>query len=60
MYPTIRYLSMYLGPANGDMMLESFMRCKEPGVKELSDTSFEHLTQVYYLSIHGCSAIFLS
>jgi len=36
---------LYSGPANGDMMLESFMRCKEPGVKELSDTSFEHLTQ---------------
>jgi len=36
---------LYDGPANGDVMLETFMRCKEPGVKELSDASFEHLTQ---------------
>jgi thiol-disulfide isomerase/thioredoxin len=36
---------LYDGPANGELMLDAFMRCKEPAVKELTDTSFEHLTQ---------------
>eukprot|EP00088_Acartia_fossae_P048563 TRINITY_DN5300_c0_g1_i13.p1 TRINITY_DN5300_c0_g1~~TRINITY_DN5300_c0_g1_i13.p1 ORF type:complete len:312 (-),score=70.77 TRINITY_DN5300_c0_g1_i13:189-1124(-) len=36
---------LYDGPANGDVMLETFMRYKEPGVKELTDSTFEHLTQ---------------
>ena len=36
-----------LGPANGEVMAEILMQYKEPGVKELTDSTFEHLTQVF-------------
>jgi len=36
---------LYDGPANEEVMLETLLHYKEPGVKELTDTSFEHLTQ---------------
>jgi len=36
---------LYDGPANGDVMIETFMHYKEASVKELTDSSFEHLTQ---------------
>ena len=40
------YLIYGLGPANGEVMAEILMQYKEPGVKELTDSTFEHLTQV--------------
>ena len=41
------FYSIYgLGPANGEVMAEILMQYKEPGVKELTDSTFEHLTQV--------------
>jgi len=36
---------LYDGPANGEVMLDTFVAYKEPGVKDLTDTTFEHLTQ---------------
>ena len=33
------------GPANDEEMLETLLAYKEPCVKDLTDTSFEHLTQ---------------
>jgi len=36
---------IYDGPANGEEMLDTLVRYKEPGVQELTDSSFEHLTQ---------------
>jgi len=36
---------LYEGPANGEVMLDTFVAYKEPGLKELTDTTFEHLTQ---------------
>jgi len=36
---------LYDGPPDEDAMLESLVRNMEPGVKELTDASFEHLTQ---------------
>jgi len=36
---------IYDGPGNEEMMLDSLIRFKEPGVQELTDNSFEHLTQ---------------
>jgi len=36
---------IYDGPANEEVMLETLMRYKEPGVKELTDVTFEHQTQ---------------
>merc|ERR1719427_1620199 len=36
---------IYDGPANEEILLETLVRYKEPGVQELTDTSFEHLTQ---------------
>jgi len=36
---------LYDGPANGEVMAEILMQYKEPGVKELTDSTFEHLTQ---------------
>jgi len=36
---------IYDGPANEEIMLETLMRYKEPGVKELTDATFEHQTQ---------------
>lgn len=36
---------LYDGPANEEVLLETLMHYKEPGVKELTDSSFEHLTQ---------------
>ena len=33
------------GPANEEVMLETLVRMKEPGTKELTDTTFEHQTQ---------------
>jgi hypothetical protein len=35
-----------LGPANGEVMAETLVQYKDHGVKELTDTTFEHLTQV--------------
>ena len=35
----------FLGPANEEVMLETLVRMKEPGTKELTDSTFEHLTQ---------------
>ena len=44
-----------LGPANGEVMAEILMQYKEPGVKELTDSTFEHLTQVFMpLSVSLC------
>lgn len=34
-----------LGSANDEEMLEILMRCKDTYVRELTDASFEHLTQ---------------
>merc|ERR1719508_531615 len=36
---------IYDGPANEEIMLDTLVRYKEPGVQELTDNSFEHLTQ---------------
>jgi len=36
---------LYDGPANEEEMLEAMVRYKEPGVQELTDSTFEHLTQ---------------
>ena len=36
---------LYTGPANEDILLETLMSYVECGVKDLTDTSFEHLTQ---------------
>jgi len=36
---------IYNGPANEEVMLETLVRMKEPGVQELTDSTFEHLTQ---------------
>merc|ERR1719420_538487 len=36
---------IYDGPANEEVMLDTLVRYKEPGVKELTDSTFEHLTQ---------------
>ena len=33
------------GPANEEVMLETLSRMKEPGVRELTDSTFEHQTQ---------------
>ena len=33
------------GPANEEVMLETLIRMKEPGTRELTDGNFEHLTQ---------------
>ena len=33
------------GPANEEVLLDTLIRMKEPGVKELTDSTFEHLTQ---------------
>jgi hypothetical protein len=39
------------GPANGEVMIETLVQYKEHGVKELTDTTFEHLTQVPYITM---------
>ena len=39
------YHSIITGPANEEVMLETLVRMKEPGVQELTDSTFEHLTQ---------------
>jgi len=36
---------LYEGPANGEVMMDTFVAYREPGIKELTDTTFEHLTQ---------------
>jgi len=36
---------LYDGPANEEVMLDTLTQYKEPGVQELTDSSFEHLTQ---------------
>jgi len=36
---------IYDGPANEEIMLDTLVRYKEPGVQELTDSTFEHLTQ---------------
>eukprot|EP00092_Neocalanus_flemingeri_P023422 GFUD01025394.1.p1 GENE.GFUD01025394.1~~GFUD01025394.1.p1 ORF type:complete len:249 (+),score=76.73 GFUD01025394.1:216-962(+) len=36
---------IYDGPANAYTMVDTLIRYKEPGVKELTDSDFEHLTQ---------------
>merc|ERR1719228_2137704 len=36
---------IYDGPANEEIMLETLVRYKDPGVQELTDTAFEHLPQ---------------
>ena len=36
---------LYNGPANDEEMLETLAAYKEPCVQDLTDTSFEHLTQ---------------
>jgi len=36
---------IYDGSANENTMLDSLIRFKEPGMQELTDSSFEHLTQ---------------
>jgi len=36
---------IYDGPANEEVMLDTLVRYKEPGVQELTDNTFEHLTQ---------------
>ena len=37
---------LFTGPANGEVMIDTFLRYKDPAVQELTDTTFEHLTQV--------------
>ena len=39
---------LYTGPANDEVMLETLAAAKEPCVQELTDTSFEHLTQAQF------------
>jgi len=36
---------IYNGPANEEVMLEELARMKEPGMRELTDSTFEHQTQ---------------
>merc|ERR1719308_177960 len=36
---------LYDGPANEEIMLDTLVSYKEPGVQELTDSTFEHLTQ---------------
>lgn len=36
---------LYDGPANEEVLLESLVQYREPSVQELTDSSFEHLTQ---------------
>jgi len=36
---------LYDGPANGELMLDTFVAYREPSVRELTDTTFEHTTQ---------------
>jgi len=36
---------LYDGPANGEVILDTLVAYKEQSVKELTDTTFEHLTQ---------------
>lgn len=36
---------LYDGPINDELILHTFSDNKEPAVKELSDETFEHLTQ---------------
>jgi len=36
---------LYDGPANEEIMLDSLVQYREPCVQELTDTTFEHLTQ---------------
>jgi len=36
---------IYDGPANEEILLDTLIRYKEPGVQELTDSTFEHLTQ---------------
>ena len=42
---TFRTHCCSLGPANEEVLLDTLIRMKEPGVKELTDSTFEHLTQ---------------
>ena len=41
----IGILFVLAGPANEEIMLDTLVRYKEPGVKELTDSTFEHQTQ---------------
>jgi len=36
---------LYDGPANEEVILDSLVQCRESAVQELTDTTFEHLTQ---------------
>lgn len=39
------YIFTILGPINDELILHTFSNNKEPTVKELTDETFEHLTQ---------------
>ena len=44
----IEYVQIFLsfsGPANEEIMLDTLLKYKEPGVQELTDSTFEHQTQ---------------
>ena len=36
------------GPANEEVLLQWLMQCREPSVQHLTDSTFEHLTQVIF------------
>ena len=36
----------FTGPANEEVLLQWLMQCREPSVQHLTDSTFEHLTQV--------------
>ena len=40
------YVKNVTGPANEEVLLQWLMQCREPSVQHLTDSTFEHLTQV--------------
>ena len=40
----------FAGPANEEVLLQWLMQCREPSVQHLTDSTFEHLTQVRNLT----------
>ena len=42
--------NFFAGPANEEVLLQWLMQCREPSVQHLTDSTFEHLTQVKNLT----------
>ena len=42
------YIQNVTGPANEEVLLQWLMQCREPSVQHLTDSTFEHLTQVIF------------